>query len=247
MRKIFGCTDIGIVRKANQDRFECARISDGLSVAVLCDGMGGANGGHIASDIATRFAFDMLGRDLREDMPEQSVRAVMFSAIAGANALVHEAAAKDPELFGMGTTMIVCATISEILYVAYVGDSRVYCVSPGRELQLSKDHTVVQMLVDMGEISPQDAISHPKRHYITRSVGVSEQVEADFLVHALSPEDIVLLCSDGLYNYLTAGTVYEKLAACDLTESAQPLITLANSSGGADNITAVLAVWRERD
>lgn len=244
MRSMFGGTDIGLVRKTNQDRFECVSLSDRLAFAVLCDGMGGENGGNVASETATRYAVDTLRRDLKEDMTELSLRSAMMSVVAGANALVFEAAQKDTSLTGMGTTMVLAIILDEILYAAYVGDSRVYCVSPEQETQLTKDHTIVQMLVDIGEITEQDAKSHPKRHYITRAVGVSDLAEADFVVHRLSPQDIVLLCSDGMYNYLGADMLYKLLDECMQQHSAQPLIAFANSCGGADNITAVVAGWR---
>ena len=244
MRSMFGSTDTGLVRKANQDRFECVTLSDALAFAVLCDGMGGENGGSVASEIATKCAVDMLRRDLRADMNELSLRSVLMSAVAAANALVFGAAQKDESLKGMGTTMILAVILNETLYAAYVGDSRVYCVSPESEAQLTKDHTIVQMLVDIGEITEQDAKSHPKRHYITRAVGVSDLAEADFVVHALTRDDIVLLCSDGMYNYLAPGMLYRLLETCLRQESAGPLITFANSCGGADNITAVVAGWR---
>ena len=242
MRKIFGDTDPGLMRTANQDGFACAVLSDNLLFGVLCDGMGGENGGGVASELAVRMAANMLRRDLRPDMGEVSLRLVLSSVIAGANTIIYEQAQKDAELSGMGTTMILAVLLNNTLYVAYVGDSRVYIVSPEESRQLTHDHTIVQMLVDMGEITEEDAKSHPKRHFITRAVGVSPSVEPDFLVETLSEGEIVLLCSDGLYNYMDAGIPYRLMQDCGTADSAQPLITLANSNGGSDNITAVLII-----
>lgn len=240
MRTIFGATDKGLVRAINQDRYELGSLSDTLAFAVLCDGMGGENGGHVASEIAVRYVSEALRRDLAEGMSEQSIRGVLQSAVTTANSMVYEAGQSNPELNRMGTTMLVAVFSGDTLYAASVGDSRIYCVSPEREVQLSRDHTVVQMLLDIGEISEEDARNHPKRHFITRAVGVSSTVDVDFCAQALQPEDIVLLCSDGLYNYLEPGTFYPMLLRCFNEQSAATLIDFANNAGGSDNITAVV-------
>lgn len=241
MRILIGGTDTGMVREINQDRYAVMTLSDSLAFAVLCDGMGGENGGHIASKIAVDHALEALRRDLAEDMSEGSLRSVMVSAVTSANAMVHDAALKDSSLVGMGTTMIVAVFSAGTMYVASVGDSRVYCISPQQERQISHDHTVVQMLVDIGEITEEDAIHHPKRHFITRAVGVNEAIDVDFAVQLLAEDDIVLICSDGLYNYLTPGGFYPLLEQCLREGSVDCLISLANAAGGSDNITAVVA------
>lgn len=240
MKNIFGATDIGLVRTSNQDIFRIGRISDDLVFAVLCDGMGGEKGGNIASSLAAEYASAALYRELSGEPGELTVRSVLMSAVAGANALVYDAATKDGALSGMGTTMILSVFFRDTLYIACVGDSRVYCVSPDGQLQLTRDHTVVQMLVDIGEITPEDAKTHPKRHFITRAVGVGSNVEADFIVRELMPDDVVLMCSDGLYGYLQQETLYGLLKLCLDQKSAEPLIELAKSGGGADNITAIV-------
>ena len=241
MISLIGGTDKGLVRKTNQDGYEFAVLSERLAFAVLCDGMGGENGGGIASETVIRFVTEVLLRDLHDDMTELSLRSVMQSAVAGANALVYDAAQKDPLLSGMGTTLIMAVFLGEHLFVGYVGDSRVYLVTPEQERKLTKDHTVVQMLVDIGEITEEDAASHPKRHYITRAIGVAPGVEADFLEHPLTADCTVLLCSDGMYNYLAAGTLRELLESCVQSGSVNTLIELAKAGGGTDNITAVVA------
>lgn len=240
MRKIFGATDTGLVRKSNQDIFVVKTMSESLAFAILCDGMGGENGGNVASAMAADHACTVLQRDLTDELQELSIRSVLLSAVSGANALVYDAAEKDGSLKGMGTTMILAVFLRDTLYLACVGDSRCYCVSPERELQLSHDHTVVQMLVDVGEITPEDARTHPKRHFITRAVGVAATVEADFIVHELEEDDIVLLCSDGLYSYLLPNTLYGMLRDCVDRSGVEPLIDFAKSCGGSDNITAIV-------
>jgi protein phosphatase len=171
---------------------------------------------------------------------EKTRLALATLVVAGANVLVREAAAEDESLAHMGTTLILAVFLRGSVYIACVGDSRAYLASPDRELQLTRDHTVVQMLVDIGEVTPEDAKVHPKRHLITRAVGAEPDIDADFIVQDLKPDDIVLLCSDGLYNYLEPGTLYEILKRCADEKSASSLIELAKERGGADNITAVV-------
>ena len=240
MRTLIAGTDIGLVRSVNQDRFCVNIISDTLAYAVLCDGMGGENGGHVASELACGYADETLGRDLVDGMNESSIRGVLMSVFAGANAVVREAARKDEALSGMGTTMIAAVISGDSLYAACVGDSRIYRASANQVEQLTRDHTVVQMLLDIGEITPQDAALHPQRHYITRAVGAADSIDADFLVQKLSQNDRILLCSDGLYNYLESGDMYPLLDQCLKGDNVTPLIDLAKSSGGGDNITAIV-------
>lgn len=239
---ICGGTDAGLVRKTNQDRYAYGALSEPLAYAVVCDGMGGQKGGSVAAEEATKHLADVLARDLRPDMGEASLKNVMMTAVAGANALVYQMAAENPELAGMGTTLIASVFTPEHLFVAYVGDSRAYHLSADGHLsQLTKDHTVVQMLLDLGEISEEEAKIHPKRHYITRAVGVGSTVDADFLEHPLQPEDVVLLCSDGLYQYLEGEPLEQLLRESIAQGSVDNLIQLAREGGGGDNITAVVA------
>lgn len=240
MKNVFGATDKGLVREGNQDTFVVEKISDSLSFAVLCDGMGGEAGGNIASGMAAGHAAAALKRGLSGELSEPTLKNIMFSAISGANALVYDASKKDDALNGMGTTMIAAVVMENTLYIACVGDSRVYCVSQDKEVQVTHDHTVVQMLVDLGEITAEDAKTHPKRHFITRAVGVGPQVDPDFIVWEVGGGDMVLLCSDGLYNYLEEGMLWGLMQDAAKSGSTQALIDFAKSCGGADNITAVV-------
>lgn len=245
MLSIYAGSDTGRVRKSNQDCYDYKILGKELAFAVLCDGMGGQNGGQLAAQKATDFVTEMLSRDLRPGMAETSLRSIVLSAVAGANALVYDISRKNAELAGMGTTLIAAVFDGGHVFVAYVGDSRAYHLSAaGEETQLTKDHTVVQMLLDIGEIDREEAQRHPKRHYITRAVGVASTVEADFLEHPLEPGDTILLCSDGLYHYVEAGSLAGHLRESLAAKSVDNLIALANQAGGSDNITAVV-VCRE--
>lgn len=241
MKILIGGTDKGHVRETNQDCFETVRLGPSLVFAILCDGMGGENGGNIASQMAAQHIRQALQRDLKEDMHEQSIRSILYSAVTGANRLIYDQAQSTPELSGMGTTLLAAVFSHRVLYAACVGDSRLYCVTGEKEEQLSKDHTVVQMLLDSGEIQPEEVSSHPQRHYITRAVGVASVVDIDFFVRPIGEQESVLLCSDGLYHYLVPGSFYDWVDRCVQQESVQPLIDFALAAGGADNITAVIA------
>ena len=251
MITIYGGTDTGLVRKNNQDSYAHKVLGELLAYAIVCDGMGGDEG-HVASQTATSFVDEILSRDLKPKMSETSMKNVMKSAAAGANALVFEAIQQNLELEGIGTTLTIAVVFGDSVFIAYVGDSRVYHLDGAQEQQLTKDHTVVQMLLDIGEISPEEAEKHPKRHFITRAVGVSASVDVDFVEHPFAPGDMLLLCSDGLYNY--AGTenmagpgLYAHLQESCKNGSVDNLINLAkNIGGGGDNITAVL-ICREAD
>ncbi len=239
-----GDTHIGKVRKSNQDRFAISETGRAPAFLVLCDGMGGENGGGVAAQTTVDFVSDMLRRDLRPGLGESSLRGIVKSAVAGANALVFDAAKNNPSLTGMGTTLVVAVFVEGHVFVATVGDSRAYHrAADGEVRQLTKDHTVVQMLLDMGDITEEEALVHPERHYITRAVGVAPTVEADMLEHEFSPGDSVLLCSDGLYNYYVPGALGERMAQAAAGGDASLLIGPALDAGGGDNITAVLAYW----
>jgi protein phosphatase len=243
LSKIFAATDTGLLRQTNQDMYRVEIISKTLAFAMLCDGMGGERGGGVASALAADCAYTALRRELgarfESEMTELSIRSILTSAVAAANAVVYDEAQREPELSGMGTTMLLAVFYRDAAYIAYVGDSRVYLANARETRLLTRDHTVVQMLVDMGEITQEDAKNHPKRHFITRAVGVGPAVEADFGVQALEPEDWILMCSDGLHGYLETDIIYELLKRCGEEETAWPLIGFAIDRGGADNITAV--------
>ena len=246
MITIYGGTDIGLVRKTNQDNFAYKVLGELLAYAVLCDGMGGPGSGHVASETATRFISQALDRDLKPGMSEASLKNVIISAAAGANALVYDAARQNPNLTGMGTTMIIAVVFGDMAFISYVGDSRVYYFNGGEGRQLTKDHTVVQMLLDIGEISPEEAAEHPKRHFITRAVGVSPTVGADFAAHPFRPGDTLFLCSDGFYNYvgsdnMTGPALFAHVRKSVENESVDNLLRLAKDvGGGGDNITAIV-------
>ena len=239
MIRIFGGTDQGKVRSTNQDAFAVSVVGEGCAYAVLCDGMGGENGGHIASSRAVQIISQALDRSLRQ--PAADLKAAMVSACSAANAVVHEMAAADESLRGMGTTVVAAAVRGDQLCVAHAGDSRAYLSTPDGGLErLTRDHSVVQLLMDSGEITEEEAASHPKRHYITRALGIEPELELEYLEREFPGGGRLLLCSDGLYNYAPPEEHLDLINTCASEQDVYLLIDEANKAGGPDNITAVI-------
>lgn len=240
MLRIAGKTDVGQRRTANEDGFWVDKLSEDVAVAVVCDGMGGENGGHVASAKAVEQIKKTITDGYREDFKENSVKNLMLSAVSAANARVFALAEKNPELEGMGTTVILAMVRDGMIHIAYAGDSRVYLIKQEEVRQLTRDHSMVQMMVDRGEISSEEAQYHPEKHYITRALGVGGILDVDYLEEPLPDKGAVLLCSDGLSNYLDHEELYRIIWNHDAAIAVQQLVEQANQMGGADNITAVL-------
>lgn len=238
--RIFGDTHIGEVRQSNQDSFRYRIISPELLYAVVCDGMGGESGGQVASQTAVEIIGNMLGRDIRPGIGSGEIKAVLECAVAGANATVHDMARRKPELKGMGTTIVAAVVLGNTAFLLSAGDSRAYRCSQGEVSQLTRDHTVVQMLLERGEITADEAKTHPQRHYITRALGVEPALATDYTEYTLHEGEMLLICSDGLYNYIPDRQLPSLLEECAREGSVDPLIQAANRGGGGDNITAVV-------
>lgn len=241
MLHIYGATDRGMVREANEDRFAGEVFDRWCGYAVVCDGMGGEVGGGIAAGIAAEEVRRMVESSLRPHMEERSLRLLLETAVAGANRAVYTRSEQNGgALRGMGSTLCAAVISDGTALVANVGDSRCYLLREGRLTQLTQDHTAVAELVRQGLLTPEDAARHPDRHAITRAIGVEPEVLPDHTVIDLARGDALLLCSDGLYNSLPpeelAASLPEILNGGDI----HTLIDRANAAGGPDNITAVL-------
>lgn len=237
--KISAKTDTGLVRNSNQDYYLAGEFPDGVTWAVVCDGMGGALGGNVASETAAKIISEKLSSGYHQGMNDNSVRYLIISAIEAANASVHSKAHSDSEYAGMGTTVCVAVIKDDTMYLAHVGDSRIYVLSKNSITQLTTDHSVVQMMIENGEISPEEAKEHPQKNVITRALGVEDTVNIDYDQEVYNENDIVLLCSDGLTNYVSDEDI---LKICNENESyslADRLVDAANKKGGGDNITVV--------
>lgn len=232
-------THIGQKREENQDTFVVSNVADGV-LAVVCDGMGGAAGGKIASRIAADTMAERVGQGLRQGAGEASVRRILESAGAASNVAVRDAVSHNRALEGMGTTLVCAVVANGEAHFAHAGDSRAYLLREGFLTQLTVDHTLVQMLIRRGDITTGDAQKHPHRHYLTRAVGMEDDIRLDIFSIDITNEDALLLCTDGLYNYVHHEDLCNLANLGVKTKSVDLLIDKANQNGGGDNITAVL-------
>ena len=236
--KTFSMTDVGIRRESNQDYMYTSETAVGnlLNLFLLADGMGG----HAAGDYASRFTVEKVVELVGKSTFTEPV-AILKQAISEANALLLAEADKDVSRQGMGTTLVTATIIDDRMYVSNVGDSRLYLVSDDKMIQVTRDHSLVEEMVRLGEMDKEDAKVHPDKNIITRAVGVLPEVSADFFEVELEPGDMILMCSDGLTNMVRDEEIRQIiLGQRDIVEKAEKLVETANKNGGRDNITVVL-------
>ena len=237
--KISAKTDIGLVRSSNQDFYLAGEFANGVTWAVVCDGMGGAMGGNVASETAAKVISDKLTSGYHEGMNDNSIKHLVISAVEAANASVYSKSRTDEALNGMGTTVVLAIINEDTMYLANVGDSRIYVVSENSINQLTTDHSVVQMMIDRGEITREEAVDHPQKNVITRALGVEDEVRIDYAQEIYNEGEIVLLCSDGLTNYVKDADILKICNENDSFSLADKLVEAANENGGGDNVTVV--------
>ena len=230
----FAGTDVGRTRSGNEDSYVCGR-----TVFAVADGLGGHQGGEVASAAAVEPLAALDGREFAD--PAEAAEA-LAGAIAKANSAILDQASGNPSLWGMGTTVTAAAVAGDHLQLAHVGDSRAYLLRDGSFGQLTTDHTVVGELVRRGRLTPEQAAIHPERSILTRAVGLDPRVPVDTPDPLeLHDGDQVLLCSDGLTEAVDDDRIAELLsAAADGEAACRSLIDAANAAGGPDNITVVL-------
>lgn len=238
--RIVAKTDKGNVRDSNQDAYAVGEFSDEVVWSVVCDGMGGAAGGNIASALAVKVISDKINASYRDQMRDGSIKNMLDSALTAANIEVFDFAEAQPELRGMGTT-VVCAIVRDNqAYIAHAGDSRAYVINNGSIRQITTDHSMVQDLLLRGQITPEEAEHHPNKNIITRAVGVDKGIEIDFEQIDLDDKDTLLLCTDGLSNYVSNDEMLELMSDGKHYAFADRLVKKANENGGGDNITVVV-------
>ena len=221
-------SDTGRVRDHNEDR---AYAHDEL--VAVADGMGGAAAGEVAAQLAIRAI-----RQLTGPIDRDNLRAAVLSA----NEAIRRTAQSDPSKVGMGTTMTAVAVDDGIAQIVHVGDSRAYLWRDGSLRQLTDDHSVVGEMVRRGTLTADEAVNHPHRNVITRALGAEPEVEVDATTETLMPDDVLLVCSDGLYTEVDNAGIAGVLAdASSIDDAARTLVDRANAAGGADNVTVVLA------
>lgn len=239
--QIFGKSDIGLKRASNQDCFDYSNADENLIWAAVCDGMGGVNGGDIASNLAVKSIREVLVQNHTEDLLQDDIENLLKKAIQKANFEIFTMAQNDNNLSGMGTTVVLVVAFYDKIHVAHVGDSRAYLISQNNIKQLTTDHSVVQEMINEGEITNEEAKCHPNKNIITRALGISKNVDIDYSVETKKSGDSIIICSDGLTNYLNQDEIWRfvkhKMSNSQLVEE---LISTANERGGNDNITVVI-------
>ena len=232
-------TDKGAVRSINQDNCFITVFDENCCFAVVCDGMGGPNAGEIASEIAVKNISERFIAGWRNGISISSVKNLLVTAINAANICIYDSAQSDSALYGMGTTAAVAVILYDNLIVAHVGDSRVYLLNDKLN-QLTKDHSLVQELVDKGKLSAEDAVNFPHRNVITRALGINEHLDIDIAEFNIYKGDTVLLCSDGLTNFVPDDDIVSTINNEEIESVAEKLVKIANKNGGGDNITAIV-------
>ena len=238
MLKTFSVTDIGRKRKTNQDYVYTSEQPVGSlpNLFLVADGMGGHNAGDYASRVAVESILEKIA-----DSSEKDPLRNFDDAIQHANARIRKLASESVELEGMGTTVVAAVCEGKRLYVANVGDSRLYVINRFGIRQITRDHSWVEEMVRLGEIEKKEARNHPDKNIITRAVGADDTVKTDFFAVQLEEGDEVLMCTDGLTNMLEDEEIRMILdGARDIVEKAQQLVRAANDNGGRDNISVIL-------
>lgn len=237
--KIFALTDIGSFRDSNQDKYEFGMFPSGDSWAVVCDGMGGVSGGQVASELCVERIASAIKRGYRENLSVKNARNLLQSAITTANSVVFERAQLEPQYHGMGTTVVAVIVLKNIAVVAHVGDSRAYLITENTIKQLTKDHSLVQLMIDNGKITPEEALTHPDKNIITRAVGVVNFVDVDFEISDLHSGDKLLICTDGLSGSVSDDEMMNITNKYN-DSSAEKLVQTALDNGSKDNVTVVV-------
>lgn len=235
--KLAAKTNIGH-RNENQDNYRAARLDDGSAWALVCDGMGGPKGGKLAARLAVETLQKRFLQGLAA-LPAGDEMTFLLSSFRLANLQVCQAAQKGGENRNMGTTA-VCALVRQgTAHLAHVGDSRAYLCRGGHVQQLTRDHSVVQELLEKGSITPQQAVNHPDKHLITRALGMGSVAEPEYTSCAVQPGDVLLLCSDGLSNVVTEEEMGSLAASVSFFQLPDALVDKALEKDGRDNITVV--------
>lgn len=238
MLKTFSMTDIGRKRKLNQDYVYSSEqpVGNLPNLFLVADGMGGHNAGDYASQVAVETMVERIA-----DSQETDILRIFDMAVQAANRRIRELGARSRELEGMGTTMVAACCREGTVYVANVGDSRLYVVNRFGLRQITRDHSWVEEMVQRGGIGREEARNHPDKNIITRAVGAEDTVKADFFTVRLEAGDEILMCTDGLTNMLEDEEIRMILdGARDIVEKTQELVRAANENGGRDNISVIL-------
>ncbi|AHV97155.1 Stp1/IreP family PP2C-type Ser/Thr phosphatase [Paenibacillus sabinae] len=239
-------SDIGRVRSVNEDSVWTGVTAHGYTLGIIADGMGG----HLAGDTASRLALESI-RDnldgLAPGLEGEALSTALSNAISEANDTVFNQAASDDRYHNMGTTVVSVLLAGQSGYIGHIGDSRAYIIQDGKAKQLTDDHTLVNELFKNGQISLEELDTHPRRNVLTRALGTDEDIKTDLLPIKLEPGEVLLLCSDGLSNFVSAEHLGKVagLQEISLKERADRLLQLALLAGGGDNISVAMLEHQE--
>lgn len=240
MAKAFATSDVGQAREINEDYFYISFPDDPVQLFILADGMGGYNGGEIASKLAVTTAKNyILSNYENNNKDKESLLDLVKNASQYANMVVYEKAQENKELTNMGTTLDICLVYQNKLIISHIGDSRIYRLRKEFFRKLTKDHSYVQQLVDEGRITKEESMNHPKKNMLMKALGCTPFIEPDAAIRGFIKNDVILMCSDGLTNMVSEEEIY-KIIKENPTDATKLLVQKANDLGGRDNITAVI-------
>ena len=239
--RYWGLTDPGCVRTQNQDAYQMEQLDRNTALCVVCDGMGGAKSGNIASTLAVDVFVQEVRRSWANSMSQEKINQMLYSAVKLANFTVYDQAQQFEEFDGMGTTLVAVLVHNRHVTVVHVGDSRAYRVNSEGIWQMTRDHSLVQMMVERGELSHEMAKSYPGKNFITRAIGTEAIVDCDISNLELSKGEFLVLCSDGLSNVLDDQEIlFEVIHGVNKQDCCQRLLDIAKNRGAPDNVTSVL-------
>ncbi len=240
--KGFAKTDVGKAREMNQDYYSIPSSESDLQLYILADGMGGYNGGEIASRLAAETTKNYTQNNFKKiEHDKEAILKLVKDAMEYANMVVYEESKKDENLQGMGTTLDVCFIYNSKIYIGHVGDSRIYLIKKDIARKITKDHSYVQQLVEDKKITREEAEHHPKKNMLLKALGCTSYVEPDIRARNLEKDDILLMCSDGLTNMVEESKIYEVVRE-NKEKAPEILVNLANNAGGYDNITVITII-----
>ena len=239
----WGLTDPGCIRPQNQDTYQIEQLDSNSLIAVVCDGMGGAKSGNIASSLAADVFVQEVHRSWKGGMDQKRIDQMLWNAVKLANFTVYDQAQQFEEFNGMGTTLVAALIHGRKVTIAHVGDSRAYGINSDGIRQLTKDHSLVQLMLERGELTPDQVRNYPGKNLITRAIGTESTVDCDLTHWEMVRGDSLLLCSDGLSNLMDEQEIlFEVVHGVNKQRCCKRLLDIAKKRGAPDNVTSVLVL-----
>ncbi len=238
--KAFMASDVGKARQINEDYYYASSPESKIKLFIVADGMGGYNGGEIASKLAVSSASNYIISNFENSKGDkESLLSLVKNSSIYANMVVYEKAKENEDLKNMGTTLDICLIHENKAFISHIGDSRIYRIRKEFMRKLTKDHSYVQQLVDEGKITKEESINHPKKNMLVKALGCTEFIEPDATIKGFIKGDIILMCTDGLTNMVPENEIF-KIIKESKENPSEELVKKANELGGLDNITALI-------